>query len=180
MIRIGLCLDPADPKSLGIPHKALRAISPQFGKDDRDKAARLAKRKEILGESFMGENIPDYGIYPGFENIYNIPKEKLMGVKIPAESIRKLNEKIIKGIFFLEDHLYIKPPFKISFWAVHEPAAQPAKDLIHKFGKEYAREPGIIVQRAVVPKDRISSVYFTEIWGKFRMYGSVENEKFSA
>lgn len=177
MIRIGLCLDPSDPKSLGIPQKALRAITPQCGEDDRDKAARLAKRKEILGDSFTGENVPDHGIYPGFENKWDIPKEQLMAVKIPAESIRRLNEKIVKGIFFLEDKRYVEPPFKISFWAVHESGAQHVKEIIEKYGQEYAREPGILVKRAVVPTDGLSSLYFTEIWGQFRMYSSVERDE---
>lgn len=176
MIRVGLCLDPKDPKSFGIPQKAIRAISPRYGRDPKDRAARLAKRKEVLGDSVPGKDIPDNAIYPGFENRWGQPKSQAMPVNIPAKSIRKLSEKIIKGIFLLEDKKYVEPPFKISFFAVHEAAAGPVKELLAKFGRVYAREPGIVVHRAVAPEDGLSSVYFIEIWGQFRMYGAVERE----
>lgn len=174
LIRVGLCLDPTDAKYGSIAQKAMRAISPECGRNKRDAAARLAKRERILGDRIIGNDIPDQGIYPGLGNRWNLPKKVLEAIKIPAESIRRVNEKIIRGIVLLEDKRYIEPPFKISFMAVEEASAQPVKDLLIRHGQEYAREPGVRVQRAVAPENQLSSVYFIEIWEQFRMYGSIE------
>jgi len=86
MIRIGLCLDPNDPKSLGIPQKAIRAISPQFAKDENDKLLRNAKRRQILGQASFSHDVPHHGIYPNFGNVFNIPKEDQIAVNISPET----------------------------------------------------------------------------------------------
>lgn len=179
MIRVGLCLDPTDSRCAGIPQKAIRAVSPRYGKTPKDKAARLAKRNEILGKSCFGKDIPDQGVYPGLGNRWGLPKKECIPITVPAEAIQKVTEKIVRGIFLLEDKSYIEPPFKISFWAMHEAGAKDIKAIIQKHGQVYAREPGIIVQRAVAPEDNRSSLFFIEIWGQFRMYASIERDNTS-
>jgi hypothetical protein len=178
MIRIGLCLDPNDSKSKSIVQKAMRAIDPSCAKDEKDRAARAAKRAQILREIWHGKEIPVQHVYPGLGNRWNLPVDQQTSVPISAKGIRRINEKIIKGIFYLEDKRYVERPFKISSWAVHESAAGYVKALLDKFGTEYAREPGILVHRAVAPEDSMSSVYFIDIWGQFKMYGSIERLPF--
>ena len=176
MIRIGLCLDPNDPKSLGIPQKAVRAISPQFAKDENDTLLRDAKCRQILGQASFGHNEPDHGMYPNFGNVFNVPKQNQIAISISPESVRRLTEKIVRGITFLEDSRYIESPYEISFYALHDKDAFPVVSLIKRFGKVYANEPGIIITRAVLPEDRLTSLYLIDIWWRFKMYGHVGKE----
>jgi len=46
MIRLGLCLEPDDPCK-GIAEKALRSIDPSLAKNEKDRLARLSKRRQI-------------------------------------------------------------------------------------------------------------------------------------
>jgi hypothetical protein len=82
----------------------------------------------------------------------------------------------VKGITFLEDSLYIESPYKVSFYALHDKDALPVVDLIKRFGQVYANEPGIVVTRAVLPGDKLTSLYFINIWGRFKTYAHVSKE----
>jgi len=82
----------------------------------------------------------------------------------------------VKGITFLEDSRYIESPYEISFYALHDKDALPVVHLIKKYGQGYANEPGIVVTRAVLPEDRLTSLYFIDIWGRFKMFAHVGKE----
>jgi hypothetical protein len=73
----------------------------------------------------------------------------------------------------IEDSKLIQPPFEIEHVAVHEGQAQPIRDLIDHFGKTYSRPPGLIVRRAVVPEDGLSSLFEITFWGQFKTYATV-------
>lgn len=51
------------------------------------------------------------------------------------------------------------------------------REIIDHFGVTHSREPGVIVRRAVVPEDGISSVFEIEFWKQFKTYAivSIEN-----
>lgn len=174
MIRIGLCLDPDDPMSMGIPQKAMRAIDPDSATNPRDKRHREAKRRLILHESWFGNEIPTHGIFPSLGNRFKIPSEDRMAIRISAEKIERLSEKIVRGITYLEDKRFIEPPYSIHSYTLEDEKAQPVRDIITKFGKVYAREPGIIITRAVLPDDGITSLFAIEIWGgRFKQYAHI-------
>lgn len=172
MIRIGLCLDPDDPSSKGIVDKALRSIDPSKGKNKKDKQARANKRLQILGQMIPEDSVPKTAIYPNFGLHENIP-EKQYGVTINAGSIKRLNEKIVRGIMYIEDGVFIEPPYHIDSFTLTDEAAQPIIEIIDKFAKIYAREPGIIVKRATVKEDKLSSVFAIDIWNRFKMYSTI-------
>jgi len=176
LIKFGPCLDPNDPRSLGIRQRATRALNAECGKDEKDKRAREAKRKQIIGESLYGTNIPQKGIYPNFGNVFNLPNEDQIGIKIPQDSIKKLTQKIVKGITFIENARFIEPPYGIDVYVVEDKNATQIVNQIKTFGKVYAREPGITVIRAVLPDDGMTSICLIEIWGRFKMYAHVGNE----
>ncbi len=173
LVRIGLCLDPEDLKAAGVSEKAIRAINPRFGKSSKDTRRRQAKREKILRESMLGPDIPDHGIYPGFDEAWGRPRDQQLAIPFRAEHIRRLTEKIVRGIFFIEDNMLIEPPFNIEFYALSESGAEPIKNLLDRFGKEYVREPGIVVRRAVAPEDATSSVFEIAIWGRLKMFAAV-------
>ena len=79
----------------------------------------------------------------------------------------------MRGIFYIEDEKFIEPPYVVQFFAARDEAAKPVIELLEKFDERYARGPGIIVRRALVPEHRISSLFDIEIWKQFRMYAAV-------
>jgi hypothetical protein len=175
LLRLGLCIDPNEPRSLGVVPKALRAIDPRYGKSLRDKQLRMAKRKKILRELAKAYQVHKQAIYPGFEEKWNRPLEEQSAILLPAKSLQKLTEKIVRGIFFIEDQRFIEPSYGIQFFALTNQDARPMVDIVNRFGTTYAREPGIVVDRAVTPGDRTSSVFRIVIWGRLQMYAAVLN-----
>jgi len=173
LIRFGLCLDPGDPKSLGIPEKAYRAIDSSYGKNSEDSRLREAKTTKLLGETFMGSEIPRKGLYPNFDRTHGLPSEQQIGLLIKAESIARLTEKIVRGITFLEDGTFIEPPFTVNQYTLSDQRATPLISLLKTIGREYAREPGIVIIRATNQSNKVVALYAIEIWGRFKIYASV-------
>lgn len=173
LIRVGLCLNPNDPASQGIVKKALRAMNPKAAKNHADKQAREALSKRVVSGLLQGSQIPSTGIYPNFNEKWGRPVGSGMAVTIPANSFRRITEKIVRGIFFIKDGRYIEPPYSIQFYALDSAGATPIRDLLDKFGETFAREPGVVVRRAVTPEDGVSSLFEIEFWGQFKTHASV-------
>jgi hypothetical protein len=177
MIRLALCLDRTDPSCAGIVEKGLRAIDPSRAKNERDRTHRLAKRQKILRESMFGDNIPDQGAHPDFPEHLEIPKQNQGAIQISDASIKKLGEKIIRGIYFLKHGRYIESPYKVEIYTENENGSRFAMEMITQHGTEYAREPGISVYVAITPEDQMSSIFRIEIWKKWKMFGLVYSQE---
>jgi hypothetical protein len=172
LLKVGLCLDPFEPASASIVQKSLRSLKSAAGRDARDARHRQAKRHKIIAETLQGDQIPDYGTFPGLGDRWEIPGER-MAVLIPKESFERITKKIVRGIVFIEDSLYIQPPYKIDFFALPEDGIPLWKDALDRFGSVYAREPGVVVHRAVAHDDHMSSLFEITFWKQFRTYASV-------
>jgi len=171
--RLALCVDPDAPASSGITQKALRAFYPTYAKGQKDRRLRKARREKLHRETLSGAQVSSESIYPGFEEKWGRSATEQIAIHLPAESFRRLTEKITRGIFYLEDRKYIESPYKIEFYALRDNDAEPIVELLEKYGKVYTREPRIIVQRAVTPEDGISSFFGITIWNQFKMYASI-------
>jgi hypothetical protein len=88
---------------MGIADKALRALDPDAGRDERDATARASKRKRIVRQSFSGPNIPRQAIYPGFGPQSTIPEADQVAITISARGLRQLTEKVVRGLTYLEE-----------------------------------------------------------------------------
>ena len=174
LFRLALCVDPHAPETAGIVEKALRSMKPEFAKDERDRAARAARAARLRSELLDGPEIPQSAVYPGLGERWGRPPTQGLGVRVPADSLRRLTEKIVRGIFFLEDNTFIEADHTIDFCALAEDGAGPIKDVLNRFGREYAREPGIVVRRAVAEDQPMGAVFEIDIWAQFKMYASVE------
>ena len=173
LIRLALCVDPNRAETEAIVKKGLRAINPAAGKSEKDRAARAAKRAQILGHLLEGKSIQSAAVYPGFGEKWGRTVDQAIGVTIRASSFRRLSEKLIRGIYYLERSLFIEPPWRVEFFAMTDEGAQPFVAITKRFGVEYARGAGITI-RLVVPEDEpMSSVAEIEIWGQFKMYTAV-------
>ena len=174
-MKVGLCLDPFDPASASIVQKSLRALKPAAARNPRDAQHRLGKGRRILTESLVGDQIPDHGVFPGLGDRWNIPGERT-AILIPADSFKRITEKIVRGIFYIEEQKFIEPPHKVDFFALFNEDAAFIEQVLAKFGTIYAREPGIVVRRAVVPEDGVSSIFAIEFWKQFKTYANVSNQ----
>ncbi len=172
-VLVALCLDPNNPASKSIVQKALRAMKPEYGKSAADKRARAALAKKVTARVMQGEEIPSHGIYPSLGEKWGRPPGSGMALKIPAESFRRITEKIVRGITFIENGRLIEPPHTIEFFALNAEGSKPLRDIVDTFGTTLAREPGIIVRKAVLPEDGVSAIYEIEFWKQFRTHAVV-------
>lgn len=176
LICLALCVDPHVPATAGIVQKALRSMKPVHGRDDRDKSARASRAKRLNEILINGSDIPRSAVYPGLGERWGRSSQEGLGVRVPAESLKRLAEKIVRGIYYLQDETFIEPPYAIDFYALDDDGAAHLRALLDQFGQIYAREPGIVVRR-VVPKDApLCGVFEIDIWGQFKMYASVDSE----
>lgn len=176
LIRLAMCVDPHVPATAGIVQKALRSMKPEYARDERDKAARASKGNRLKEILLNGADIPRAAVYPGLGERWGRPPQEGLGILVPAESLRRLTEKIVRGIYYLKDETFIEPPYTIDFYALDDDGAAPFRILLDQFGQTYAREPGIVVRR-VVPEDApLCGVFEIDIWGQFKMYASVDSE----
>jgi hypothetical protein len=130
-------------------------------------------KKRVDDEALKGAAIPQFGIYPGMGEKWGRPCVDQVALRIPAESFRRITEKIVRGIFYIEDKKFIEPPFTVSFYALDDASGGHIRKVLDKFGETYAREPGIVVRRVVTPEDGISSVFEIEFWEQLKTYASV-------
>lgn len=172
-IRVALCLNPNDPASRSIVQKALRALKPEFAKSQSDKRARAALAKRITSEMMQGQQISTLGVYPSLGERWGRPQGSGIALKIPAESFRRITEKIVRGITYIEGGRYIEPPHRVHFFALDDEGARPVRELVEIAGTTFAREPGIVVRRAVSPEDGVSALYELEFWKQFKTHAAV-------
>lgn len=169
MVKFAFCLDPNGPACAGIIEKGRRAVDPRCAKTNKDKKAREALRIKYQKEMVTGKNLPTTGIYPNFGLYENVPIREQSGIKIRKKHLQCLAEKIVRGIFYIESSIYIEPCYQIRFFVLEDHEAQVILNRAKTHFKEYAREPGIVVKRAIVNND-LTSVFSIEIWKRLNMY----------
>ncbi len=113
LIIFGLCLDPNHPDTKGIAKKALRSIKPEYGRDRKDRRARERKLEKTLRELTIFQSIPDHGIFPNFGPLQPPSTEGYIGLPLPKHQIERLAEKIVRGVAFVEDGLYIDERYNL-------------------------------------------------------------------
>jgi hypothetical protein len=172
--RLGLCVDPFVPETADIVQRALRSYKPEFAKNDRDRAARAARIDRLNNELIEGSNIQRSAVYPGLGERWGRPPTQGLGIRVSQYSLRRLTEKIVRGIYFLKDKSFVEPPYVIEFHALTDEGASPLNELLDRYGQEYTRGTGIVIRRAVTPEDSMSAVCEIAIWGQFKMYAFVQ------
>lgn len=173
LIRIGLCLDPKDYQSLGIPEKVIRALNPRDAKNQRDRRLRELKGRKIFREMLSADKFPREGLFPNFDRPDAGWDEPPVALRINADHIKRFTEKIVKGITYLEDGHIIREPYRVQTFVLQDKDAAQVVLMLHKLGKIYAREPGILVHRGVAHDDRKTAIYSVTIWGRLKLYAHV-------
>ncbi len=172
-IVIPLCLGPDAPNATGLYQKALRAIDPSHGRNHRDRVNRRKKRQKLFRSLLKGHEIPN-AVYPGFEERWNRAKSDQVGLPVPVDHLKQLVVKIVKGITYIEDRIYLNEHTQIEHHVVKPSIAAPLEKAVRVHGEIHSREPGIEVVRAVTPDDGVSALYKITIWGRLVMYATVK------
>jgi hypothetical protein len=175
MIRLGMCLDPKKAGAAGITQKAQRAINPRYAKNPKDARARQRTRETFLAQAKPASQAPKETLYPGFAN-HSSADEAGIAISIPAKGLQKLTEKICRGIFYLEDGIFVESPYSVVHHVVSDYDAARIIAVLDQVGKVYAREPGLTVRRAVPIDNPDAALFAIEIWGQLRMYASVSDD----
>lgn len=171
--RLGLCVNPTAAASAGIAQKALRALDPLQGRNPKDRKMRQKRRERIQKEALQGHRVTPDHIYPGFYAQPHIPLSAQYTIPISSHKLHQLAKKIVRGIFYLEDGKYIEPPYNLQSYPVSHEHAAPTIAILDRYGQVYAREPGIIVRRAVASEDGMSSLFSITIWEQLTLYATV-------
>lgn len=173
LLRLALCIEPDAPEAAGILEKVFRSIDPESAKNERDRAARAARKVQLHSALRNASEIPQSAVYPGLGERWGRPPTEGIGITVPAHSLRRLAEKIVRGIYFLENKTFIEAGHSVEFYVLNEEGAGPIKELLGRFGQEYARGSGIIVRRAIAEDQPMAAVFEIVVWGKLKMYASV-------
>lgn len=172
-IRLAMCINPTMAQAAGIAEKALRALNPRSAKNAKDAAHRYKRALKFKRLLKPVAEVPQGSVLPTFPGEPESPDARY-GIRIPSASLQALVEKISRGIFFIEDKQYIEPPYEITHYVLPGTAPADVIDILERYGTVYAREPGIVVTRAVADEDRITAMFSIEIWGQFRMFSVVD------
>lgn len=72
----------------------------------------------MLKQLREGAAIPTQGIYPSFGPHPGVDTEAQVVVPFSAKALRRLTEKIVRGITYLYDGRLIEPPHQIEFYVL--------------------------------------------------------------
>jgi hypothetical protein len=170
LIKLGLCLDPSDLKSLGIPDRILRALNPSFGKNERDRKHRLAKREKVIREVKVFQDLPQHGIFPNFGPLPDQEYQEYPAVMLEEDEINQFAEKIIRGIAYIANNSFIDESYEIKPYAVDEQNSVELRKLVDSTAIIFDRRPGLMVKQSLVEDNKVAGIYLIEIWERFRMY----------
>jgi len=170
LIKLGLCLDPKELASLGIPDKVLRSLNPECGRNERDRRHRKGKRGKILKEVRVYKELPQQGIFPNFGPIPGLVYKEYPTVSLNEKEVSGFAQKITRGIAFVADKSFIDESYKIELFVIDEQKAGELKNSIDSNGILFDSRPGLLVKRLLIENNKVGGIYFIEVWGRFRMY----------
>ena len=170
--RVVLGLDPSHPASRSVRLPIFRSMTPAEATDPRERQIRASRRQEILDDALTGDAIPQGSAYPG--NGREMGQAAGPARRNPdtrGNPAAGYGKDCSEAIVYLEDDKFIEPPYRVEFLPPFR--VEPLLQLLEEFGTTSAREPGIVVRRAVTPEDGVSSLFEIKLWQQFSMYVSV-------
>jgi hypothetical protein len=169
LLRLGLCLEPQSISALGISHKAIRAISPQFAKDERGRKARELKRQKLLGEAIHFETPPQEGFLPHFGPLPWLSYDGYHAVLVREDTLRQYAEKLVRGMALVLDNCLLGPEYKIDLHVVRQEGDRQMLKLFDGRSQLYHRGLGFVIRRMVREDDQ-AWMYAIHIWERLRFY----------
>jgi hypothetical protein len=169
LIRLGLCLEPNSISALGISHKSLRAVSPQYAKNERDRRIRERKREKLLGEVIHFDEPPDEGLFPHFGPLPWLRYDGYHAVLIPEVALKSYTEKLVRGLSLILDGNLLGENYQIELYVIQEDGDRRVLQMFEGRYNLYHRGLGFIVRRMVREDDK-AWIYGFEIWQRLKFY----------
>ena len=135
--------------------------------------SRKALRQKVLDQTVEGESIPRTAIFPGFGPLLGQAVEEQAAIPVSAAAIRRLGEKVVRGLIYVTDRKNIEHPYVVQIYVLKEADAAPIRDALARHGRVFELGPGISVTRAVTDEDGVCGFYEVLIWGRLKVYASV-------
>lgn len=169
--KLALHFDPEDGDFKRIAKKASRSMSPKDGKSKRDCEKRQKQKMRIMNELQQVSKSSWYisNILPGFGFDTRFSQQEQPPLLVSAEQLRKLGEKVTRGVFYLINNMYIESDYEITVYVPAENFPQQCRQVISQYGKEYNCGDGISVVMAVCFDDINSAILEITIWGRLKI-----------
>ena len=151
-----------------------RNLIPMPGTTRKTMLPAKPRLKKVLAEMCEGEEIPDDPESSrDLANDGDVLRQSKSESKSPAPAWMRWTKKIVRGLAYREDGQFVEPPYEIAAFVDNEGAAF-AKEMVEKAGKEFEREPGLVVRRATVEGDHRTAIYEITFWQQFKTYATVQ------
>jgi hypothetical protein len=173
-IRLALCLDPNTAEGSGLSAKAVRSMG--IGAEGislkESFHRRLLKMKIIrsMGRYELGtQTLPGLGVHPGF------PEQEQVAIGIPAEQLRAVARKIVRGCEYELAGRIVEPPYNIGVYFVYQDRVPGL--VARAFNSPGAQAaylgPGFRVVRVAAHDEPKAVMYKITIWGTLVIYASI-------
>ena len=130
--------------------------------------------KQVIKDIELHKTPPTAAVFPNFGRDPSIHYPECMTVKIPAEGLITLGEKIVRGLTYHFAHRFIEDEKEeIGVHFVHDRNVTEVAELVKRFGQAFHKGPGIAVARAVTQDGSNAALFIIEIWGRLKIYASL-------
>lgn len=172
-LRMAMCLDRKNPAATGIVEKALRAIDPSQGKNEKDQLARKRKRQKLLAERHEMTRLPPSGVLPSFQANWDIGSRTAF--LVPADALHSLIKKWARGVHFATLGRLIKRDENIDIFHLPEETAEEAFRDIKPHATLLRKGPGVeVMQASASESGQTRTLYAFKIWDQYQVYALVD------
>jgi len=172
--RLALCADPRKVEAAGLSAKVMRSLGIGVeGLNVQEAEHRRAQKRKIFeaiepyrpGISIL----PGFGPHPGFGDIEQFT------IRIPADLLHIVAEKIVRGCEFVLAERIVEKPFELQIYFAHEREIPDllVQVLTHPSAKTAEVGPGFSVIRAEAQDEPGNAVYKINVWDTLVIYASI-------
>ncbi len=171
--KLACCIDPKKIEASGINERLLRSlgVGAVGNLTNKELTARIKRREKLLSE--MTPFTADKKPFPGLGLHTGYTPEVHMTVPVPKD-LKKVSEKIIRGLEYCMGDRYIEPPNNIEVYFVEvEKNLSSVYQLLAQHGVKESHGPGFIVERVESNDGSKLVIYRVIIWGTLIIWGSI-------
>ena len=167
LLPLALSLDPADPRCASVVAAVHRSMDPSAARNQRDRDARLAKRRKVQEQVFRPAS--SVGELPGFG-----PEGRTeLAMPIADELLAQFGEKLTRVVFWSAYATVIERSHTVETHIVRPgEKVEAVADLIRR-GHRVDVPPGVFLAIRRARDDTGAALVVTDLWGRLRLFTSV-------
>ena|ERR1700688_627469 len=169
--RLALALNPTAPAAHGLLPLVHRSMSPQLGRNERDRHAREARRGKLFREVFSA--VPPNSVLPGLGPVPGVPFADQLATGVVPEDLEQFVAKLVRGLTYLDLQAFIPPSYTIRMLLLTEVDAPKFTRYLNPLPPARVFPPAIRARRARDANDPLSSLYEFIIWERLTLYALV-------